>query len=153
MQSCLIVDPAPVIRKVASRILFQMGLTVEGVASGDEARAWVAANGLPEIVIVAASAEDPAGVELVRHLRAEAEGRPTVILASIVESNLGLMTRLRRAGVTDYIYKPFDRSALEGWLTPFVQAAGTSAEGASASAALKVLSIAMIFASCSSAPE
>ena len=136
MQSCLIVDPAPVIRKVASRILFQMGLTVEGVASSDEAKAWVAANGLPEIIIVAASAEDPTGVELVRHLRAEAHGRPAVILASIVESNLGLMTRLRRAGVTDYIYKPFDRSALEGWLTPFVQPAGTgNAEGAEASAA------------------
>jgi two-component system chemotaxis response regulator CheY len=136
MQSCLIVDPAPVIRKVASRILFQMGLTVEGVATGDEAHQWIAANGLPDIAIIAASAEDAIGVEMVRQIRQQADGRPLVILASIVEANLGLMTRLRRAGVTDYIYKPFDRSALESWLMPYMQSDdGTDIGSASASAA------------------
>ncbi|MEF2553811.1 response regulator [Aurantimonas sp. A2-1-M11] len=132
MQSCLIVDPAPVIRKVASRILFQMGLSVEGVANSDEALRWIESNGMPEIAIVAASTEDSMSVDLVRQIREQANGRPIVILGAIVEANLGLMTRLRRAGATAYIYKPFDRQALEGWLTPFMQPAGATVSASAA---------------------
>ncbi|MEX6508060.1 response regulator [Jiella sp. M17.18] len=120
MQTCLVIDEAPVIRKIASRLILQFGLAVECAATLAESRAWIDENGLPDIVIVSVGCSDQAGVDFVRELRQRSGKGQTVILAAIVEANLGLMTRLRRAGVTGYIYKPFDRQALIDWLSPFI---------------------------------
>ncbi|WP_206454802.1 response regulator [Aurantimonas marina] len=126
MQTCLIVDDAPVIRKIASRILLQFGLAVESVANADEAREWIKQNGLPDIAIVAACPSDSAGPELVDEMRRMAKGTNLVILASIVDANLGLMTRLKRAGATDYIYKPFERDALHSWIEPYLESSAAA---------------------------
>ncbi|HEY9056039.1 MAG TPA: response regulator [Aurantimonas sp.] len=126
MQTCLVVDDAPVIRKIASHILLQFGLAVESVANAEEAREWIKENGLPDIAIVAACPSDSAGPQLVDDMRRMAKGTGLVILASIVDANLGLMTRLKRAGATDYIYKPFDRDALRSWIKPYLESSAAA---------------------------
>ena len=126
MQTCLVVDEAPVIRKVVVRILLRHGLTIHSVATHEEARAFVASAGLPSLALISASIGDPGGVELVRQFSAASKAGNCVILATIVEANLGLMTRLRRAGAAGYILKPFDRSSLDGAIRPYVQSAAAA---------------------------
>lgn len=123
MQTCLIVDESNVIRKVASRILFQLSFTVENAATGTEALALAAAGGVPEIVIVASVLPDMPTEDFVRALRMRPGGQEAVILASLVEANLGMMTRLKRAGATGFVFKPFDREAMTRWISPYVAAA------------------------------
>jgi two-component system chemotaxis response regulator CheY len=123
MQTCLIVDESNVIRKVASRILFQLSFTVENAATGTEALALLAAGDVPDLVIVASLLPDMPAEEFVRALRMRPGGKEAVILASLVEANLGMMTRLKRAGATGFVFKPFDREAMTRWISPYVAAA------------------------------
>ncbi|BDA83258.1 response regulator [Aureimonas sp. SA4125] len=119
MQTCLIVDESNVIRKVASRILFQMSFTVENAASGSEALGLIGGGEVPDIVIVAGMLPDMPSEEFVRALRMRPGGKDAVILASLVEANLGTMTRLKRAGATGFVFKPFDREAMVRWISPY----------------------------------
>jgi two-component system chemotaxis response regulator CheY len=124
MHTCLIVDESNVIRKVATRIIFQLDFTVANAGTGSEALEMIFnEEELPNVVIVAAGLADMQADTFVRAIRARPNGAQVVILASLVEANLGLMTRLKRAGCTGFIYKPFDRASLMDWLRPYISAA------------------------------
>jgi two-component system chemotaxis response regulator CheY len=123
MPTCLIVDESNVIRKVATRIIFQLEFTVANAASGAEALDLLGAGELPDIVIIAAGLNDMQPDAFVKAVRALPNGGQPVILASMVEANLGMMTRLKRAGCSGFIYKPFNRKTLTEWLRPYVGAA------------------------------
>ena len=123
MQTCLIVDESPVVRKVAVRILFRSELSIEGVSTPDEARAWIAGNGLPDIILVSVHSAHTEALDFVREIAAKKSLPTPIILAIIVEANLGLMTRLKRAGAHDFILKPFDRKTLESGIGPYLQPA------------------------------
>ncbi|MBP0616484.1 response regulator [Jiella mangrovi] len=126
MKTCLIIDEAPVIRKIAFRLLSRDGLDVDTLETPSEAFEWIDSNGAPDILIVAASTQDKTVVDEIKRLR-ERAGPSMHIVAMIVEANLGLMTRLRRAGVEGYLYKPFDRTLLEESLRPFLEPVAVSA--------------------------
>ena len=124
MPTCLIVDESNVIRKVATRIIFQLDFTVANAATGTDALDMMRGEEeLPDIVIVAAGLADIQSDAFVRAIRARPNGTQVVILASLVEANLGMMTRLKRAGCSGFIYKPFNRKSLMEWLKPYVSAA------------------------------
>ena len=122
MSTCLFVDEAPVIRKVATRILLHYGLTIHAVATPDEARVYLQENGLPTIALIAASGIDTGGIDLVREICQSIKAKECAVLATIVEANLGLMTRLRRAGAMGYVLKPFDRESLGQAISPYLPA-------------------------------
>jgi two-component system chemotaxis response regulator CheY len=123
MQTCLIVDESNVIRKVASRILFQLSFTVENAATGGEALELATKGDIPELVIVASTLPDMPAEDLIRALRMRPGGKEAIILASLVEANLGMMTRLKRAGASGFVFKPFDRDSMTRWIAPYVSAA------------------------------
>lgn len=123
MQTCMIVDDSSVIRKVAGRIISKLDFAVCDAAGAADACALLDKGPLPDVLIVAGTLPDMAGDEFIRLVRARAGGRAPVILASLVEAHLGLMTRLKRAGATGFVYKPFDRAALAGWMQPYARAA------------------------------
>lgn len=120
MKTCLIIDEAPVIRKIAFRLLSREGLDVDTLEKPGEALAWIDNHGAPDILVVGVSARDKAVVEEIKAVR-ERTGGSTHLVAMIVEANLGLMTRLKRAGVECYLYKPFDRAALDATLKRFLE--------------------------------
>lgn len=132
MQTCLVVDEAPVVRKVVSRMLPQLGLAVECVACPADAMDWVEQNGLPDLVLVAAAVLGNDAPDLVRRIKALPGGARVTILAVIVDGNLGLMTRLKRAGVAGFIYKPFDRTTLRAAVAPYLAEAATPWTGGGA---------------------
>ena len=120
MQTCLVVDTAPVVRKIASRMLPQFGLAVDCVADAAEADKRLAQKGLPDILIVAAPILGNEAADFVRRVKALPGGAKVAILAVIVEGNLGLMTRLKRAGVADFLFKPFDKASLAAAIGPYL---------------------------------
>ena len=112
MKTCLIIDEAPVIRKIAFRLLSREGLDVDTLERPREALGWIDNHGAPDILVVGVSAQDKTIVQEIKVIR-ERGGSAMHVVAMIVEANLGLMTRLKRAGVESYLYKPFDRQSLE----------------------------------------
>lgn len=119
MKTCLIVDESNVIRKVAGRILFQLGFEALSAASAAEALALIGDVKELDLVITAAALPDMGGEEFVRLVRARPGGNAIVVLGSLVEANLGQMTRLKRAGASGFIYKPFNRETLSGWIDTY----------------------------------
>ncbi|WP_161992564.1 response regulator [Aureimonas leprariae] len=126
MTTCLVIDDSPVIRKVATRILARAGVAVEEAATGAEGIAKLAAT-VPAVVLVAGTLSDMTGEDLVRRVRAMPNGAGVTILGMLVEANLGQMTRLKRAGCSGFVYKPFDRASLTACLAPHLPAVAEKA--------------------------
>lgn len=126
MTTCLVIDDSPVIRKVASRILARAGVEADEAASGAEGLEKLVTTA-PAVILVAGVLPDMAGEEFVRQARSMPNGAGATILGMLVEANLGQMTRLKRAGAGGFVYKPFDRASLTGWLAPHLALAAKAA--------------------------
>ena len=123
MTKCLVIDESSIVTKVATRILAGIEIETSGVFSLEEARAQLGSEPLPELVIVSASLTEMPVETAVKALRALPGGAEAAILVSIVETNLGVMTRAKRAGSNGFIFRPFDRASLLAWIDPFVKVA------------------------------
>lgn len=122
MPHCLVIDEYSVVRKVAARILSLAGYTVHSCDTPEEAGALLDGLGRVDIVIVSATLPGCTVEEAVRAIRGHSSAREATILASLVEANLGTMTRAKRAGANGFVYRPFDRAAMAEWLTAYVPA-------------------------------
>ncbi|MFD2236097.1 response regulator [Aureimonas populi] len=122
MQTCLVIDESPVVRKIAWRILSLSGYRPETAGNIEEAEKVLADLEHLDIAIVSATLPDEPVEAAIRRLKAHPHAAGCVVLASLVEANLGLMTRSKRAGAAGFTYRPFDRESLAGWLKPYSQA-------------------------------
>ncbi len=112
MKTCLVVDDSRVIRKVARRILEDLGFEIAEAADGVEAMAWCR-SAMPEAILLDWNMPVMDGLDFLRQLRSEPEGdRPIVIFCS-VENDLDHITQALDAGANEYIMKPFDGDILE----------------------------------------
>ena len=128
----LLVDDAPVNLAVCSRLLGRMGCLVEPATTGEFAVAMFR-DGSPEarsdLVLLDMNMPGMNGMETSRAIRKlEADlppehpyrGRPVPILI-LTSSNAGdRLEEFRRAGINDFLYKPFQpevvREALSRWV-------------------------------------
>ncbi|RIX98722.1 response regulator [Aureimonas flava] len=129
MSTCLVIDESSIVAKVAARILGGIGLETLGSESMEEAARVLGKPGAdaPVLVLVSASLQSTTIEASVRALRADPRTAKARILVSLVESNLGTMTRAKRAGADGFIFRPFDRASLLDWVGPFVEAATPAA--------------------------
>lgn len=116
MSRTLVVDESPVILKVAARVLADAGIEVTGALTAAEAETSLRATPGFDLVILSGAMADAPADRVLREMRAWPDYAKIPVFVSITETNLGLMTRCRRAGATGFIYRPFDRAALLGWL-------------------------------------
>jgi two-component system chemotaxis response regulator CheY len=123
MTKCLVIDESSIVAKVATRILAGIEIETSGAFSLEEASAQLGSEPLPALVIVSASLVGVPVEKAVKALRAMPGGAKAAILVSIVETNLGVMTRAKRAGSDGFIFRPFDRASLLAWIEPFVKVA------------------------------
>ena len=115
MKTCLVVDDSRVIRKVARRILEDLGFEVAEAGDGLEAMAWCQAV-MPDAVLLDWRMPGMDGLEFVRKLRQEpGVDRPRVIFCS-VENEIEAIREALDAGADEYIMKPFDGSIVSGKL-------------------------------------
>lgn len=107
MKTCLVVDDSRVIRKVARRILEDIGFDIAEAGDGMEALAWCRAT-MPDAILLDWNMPVMTGIEFLRHLRLEEGGdRPTVVFCT-VETDLERIREALEAGADEYIMKPFD---------------------------------------------
>ena len=104
---CLVVDDSRVVRKVARRILEDLGFEVAEAGDGAEALAWTR-TAMPDVVMLDWNMPVMNGVEFLRRLRQEPGGtEPRVIFCS-VENDLDRIREALDEGACEYIMKPFD---------------------------------------------
>ena len=107
MRTCLVVDDSRVIRKVARRILEDIGYEIAEAADGMEALAWCRAA-MPDAVLLDWNMPVMNGIEFLRRLRAEPRGEAPVVVFCTVENDLAHIREALDAGADEYIMKPFD---------------------------------------------
>jgi two-component system chemotaxis response regulator CheY len=107
LRTCLIVDDSRVIRKVARRILEDLGFDVAEAADGAEALAWCRST-MPEVVLLDWNMPVMNGLEFLRGLRMEPGGKGPKVIFCTVENEVGAIREALESGADEYIMKPFD---------------------------------------------
>ncbi len=107
MKTCLVVDDSRVIRKVARRVLEDIGFEIAEAADGVEALAWCRAA-MPDAVLLDWNMPVMNGIEFLRQLRAEPGGDTPTVIFCTVENNIDQIRTALDAGADEYIMKPFD---------------------------------------------
>jgi two-component system chemotaxis response regulator CheY len=104
---CLVVDDSRVIRKVARRILEDLGFEVAEAADGVEALAWCRSV-TPHVILLDWNMPNMGGLEFLKLLRADADGEAPRVIFCSVENDLDRIREALAAGADEYIMKPFD---------------------------------------------
>ncbi|HEY8573901.1 response regulator [Phenylobacterium sp.] len=107
MKTCLLVDDSRVIRKVARRILEDLGFDVAEAGDGAEALAWCRAM-MPDAILLDWNMPVMGGLDFLKRLRQEPGGSiPKVVFCS-VENDLDRIREALDGGADEFIMKPFD---------------------------------------------
>ena len=112
MKTCLIVDDSRIIRKVARRILEDMGFMVSEAADGAEALAYCRSE-LPDAILVDWNMPVMDGLTFTKQLRREPGGDKPTVLFCTVETDPERIIEALGAGADEYVMKPFDGEILE----------------------------------------
>ena len=112
MKSCLIVDDSTVVRKVARRILEDMDYIVEEAEDGQDAFDKCRQE-MPDAILLDWNMPIMSGLEFLKLLRAYVGGDKPHIVYCTVENDIGAIAMALKAGASDYMMKPFDRTILE----------------------------------------
>jgi len=107
LKTCLVVDDSRVIRKVARRIIEDMGFETGEAADGLEALAWCR-SAMPDAILLDWNMPVMDGLEFLRALRQEKEGHIPVVIFCTVENDPVRIAEAIEAGCDEYIMKPFD---------------------------------------------
>src|SRR5579871_6681396 len=102
MKVCLVVDDSRVIRKVARRILEDLGLEVAEAADGMEALAWCRAA-MPDAILLDWNMPVMNGVDFLRRLRAEPGGEVPKVVFCTVENDVAHIREALEAGADEFI--------------------------------------------------
>ena len=111
MKIFLIVDDAPVIRKVANRILSNLGFVVVEAVDGFDGLEKSRFN-MPDAVLVDWEMPNMSGVEFVEEFRKISGAEKSKIIYCTSEILVPEMTRAKRAGANGFMMKPFNREIL-----------------------------------------
>lgn len=112
MKTCLVVDDSRVIRKVARRLLEDLGFAVEEAEDGQSALERCRAAPL-DAVIVDSYMPKMDGIAFLRALKREGLLRMPGLVFCTTENDEDHIASARAAGAQAILLKPFDRDTLE----------------------------------------
>jgi len=115
VKTCLVVDDSRVIRKVARRILEDLGFEVAEAADGADALAWCG-TAMPDVILLDWNMPGMTGLEVLRRLRQEPGGEAPRVVFCTVENELDRIREALEFGADEYIMKPFDGDIVAGKL-------------------------------------
>ena len=107
MKVCLVVDDSRVIRKVARRILEDLGFEVAEAGDGAAALGWLRTV-TPHVILLDWNMPGMSGLEFLRELRASPRGEEPRVIFWSAENDLERIREALTAGADEYIMKPFD---------------------------------------------
>jgi two-component system chemotaxis response regulator CheY len=109
----LVVDDYPTMRRILRNLLTQIGITdVDEAASGAEALAKLQSTHI-DLVISDWNMEPVTGLELLKKLRANAATAALPFIMVTAESKTENVIEAKKAGVNNYIVKPFTADTLK----------------------------------------
>jgi len=114
-KTCLIVDDSRIIRKVARRILEDIGFEVDEAADGAEALTYCMGL-MPQVVLLDWQMPVMDGLSFLRRLRDLPGGRVPKVLFCTIETRADRIAEALSAGADDYVMKPFDGEILHSKL-------------------------------------
>lgn len=112
MKTCLVVDDSRVVRKVARRIVEDLGLACEEAEDGVEALKVCQAQ-MPDCVLLDWNMPNMNGLEFLKALRAESNGGEPKVVFCTTENDMSYIQKALEAGANEYIMKPFDADIIE----------------------------------------
>ncbi|HEV7351725.1 MAG TPA: response regulator [Brevundimonas sp.] len=115
VRTCLIVDDSRIIRKVARRIVEDLGFEVDEAADGAEALAYCAAT-RPDVILLDWNMPVMDGLTFIRRLRAQSGDTSPKVLFCTIETDPERIAEALEAGADDYVMKPFDGDILHAKL-------------------------------------
>jgi two-component system chemotaxis response regulator CheY len=112
LKTCLVVDDSRVIRKVARRILEDLGFGVVEAQDGVEALAWCQSS-MPDAILLDWNMPMMSGIDFLRQLRREPGGDLPQVVFCTVEADPARIAEALDGGAAEYIMKPFDGDIIE----------------------------------------
>ncbi|MEM6460689.1 MAG: response regulator [Pseudomonadota bacterium] len=109
MKRLVLIEKSVIIRKVAKRILSDLGYLISE-AEDEETALSICKGRMPAVVIVDANL--PGATELIGSIRKLPGGDEVKIYFCMVEGKFKLMMKGKRAGADDFLLKPFNREIL-----------------------------------------
>jgi len=116
LKTCLVVDDSRVIRKVARRILEELGFDVAEAADGADALSFCRTS-MPEAILLDWHMPVMSGPEFLRRLRLEPGGEAPRVIYCSGESQIPRIREALESGADEFIIKPFDTGIMVGKLT------------------------------------
>jgi two-component system chemotaxis response regulator CheY len=107
MKTCLIVDDSRVVRKVARKILEDLGFSCTEAEDGQKALEACTAQ-MPDAILLDWNMPVMNGIEFLRKLRASPGGGAPKVVFCTTENELSFIQEALSAGANEYIMKPFD---------------------------------------------
>lgn len=112
MKTCLVVDDSRVVRKVARRIVEDLGFACQEAEDGVQALA-ACTQAMPEVVLLDWNMPNMSGIEFLVALRKLDGGdRPKVVFCT-TENEISFIQKALEEGADEYIMKPFDSDIVQ----------------------------------------
>lgn len=113
MKSCLVVDDSRIVRRVARKILEELGFECIEAADGEEALK-ACRDKIPDVILLDWNMPVMTGIDFLRELqKIGAKELPKVVFCT-TESDLDNISEALEAGASEYMFKPFDSEILQG---------------------------------------
>jgi two-component system chemotaxis response regulator CheY len=116
MKKCLIVDDSRIIRRVAAKILFELGFDPDEAEDGQKAIESVSIR-MPDVAIVDWDMPVMDGLSFVAALRKMPDGDKPIVIFCTADNEVHHIERALEAGADEYIMKPFDSEIVRSKLT------------------------------------
>jgi two-component system chemotaxis response regulator CheY len=112
-QPVLVVDDYKTMVRIIQNLLKSLGFSeVHGAVTGEEALAKIAENRY-SLIISDWNMEPMSGLDLLTRVRAEQDTKATPFIMVTAESKTENVVAAKRAGVNNYIVKPFNAQTLK----------------------------------------
>ena len=115
MKHCLIVDDSRVVRTVARRILENLSYSVDEVEDGMTGLR-ACREKMPDLIFLDWNLPEMKGLEFIKSVRNQQDGRRPVILFSATERDPDEVASAFAAGADELVQKPFDVSLMRAKL-------------------------------------
>ena len=111
MKIILIADDSPVIRKIARRIMEDMGFVVAEARDGSEAIS-ICQDNMPDAVIIDWDMPGISGTEVIAQISRMDNSGTSKLIYCTSELLVPEMMKAKRAGASAFLMKPFNRQLL-----------------------------------------
>ena len=112
MKTCLVVDDSRVVRKVARRIVEELGLQCNEAEDGVEALKACDAE-MPDSILLDWNMPNMNGLEFLKSLRQLPDGAKPKVVFCTTENDMSYIQKALEEGADEYIMKPFDGDIIE----------------------------------------